>query len=448
MKISIIGTGYVGLVSGVCLAEKGLQVTCIDIDEAKVNSINKSISPIHEEGLESLLEKNISNKQFIASTNLESAVIESELSLITVGTPFDGHSINLGYIKDVAKGIGMSLKKKDSYHTVVMKSTVIPGTTEDIVLPIIEKYSEKTGGKDFGVVMNPEFLREGCAINDFMNPDRIVIGSTDKKAIEKTLELYSAFESVDKVITNTRTAEMIKYTANSFFATLNSFSNEIGNICALTKDVDVKDVMRGLYLDNRLSPILPDNTRVKPGFLGYLTAGCGFGGSCFPKDVKALISYAKSIGEFPILLESVININQNQPYKLIQLLRVHHNSFERLKVAILGLAFKPGTSDMRESPAIPIIKELLQDGAFVKAYDPMATEEAKNVFSAENIEYPENLSDALSNVDVIILITEWENFNNLSVPLNESGQYPLLIDGCRILNKNNYSNYIGVGLNE
>lgn len=447
MRISIIGTGYVGLISGVCLAEKGFQITCVDIDKSKVELINNCIPPIHENGLIKLLEKNVTNKRLNASVDLEKAVMGSELSIIAVGTPFDGHKIDLSYVKNVAEQIGTALKKKDSYHVVVVKSTVIPGTTDDVVLPIIEKFSGKKAGEEFGVGVNPEFLREGCAVNDFMNPDRIVLGGTDKKAIERLLELYDTFDGIDKLITNNRTAEMIKYTSNSLLATLISFSNEIGNICASTPDVDVKNVMEGLHLDKRLNPILPDGTRVNPDILGYLEAGCGFGGSCFPKDVRALISYAKNVGEKPILLESVVKINQNQPHKLIQMLKTHYESFDHLKVAILGLAFKPDTDDMRESPAIPIVKSLLQNGALIRAYDPVAKEEAKKIFGTKNIEYPESLNDALLNVDVVILITKWDEFNNLNTSLNDLDQHPLIIDGRRMLNRDDYDKYIGVGLN-
>lgn len=447
MKISIIGTGYVGLVSGVCLAEKGHQVTCVDIDESKVEKINTSIPPIFESGLDELLERNITNKRLSASTNLRKAVMESELSIIAVGTPYKGNKIDLSYVKKASQEIGTVLKNKDTYHVVVVKSTVIPGTTDDIVLPILERLSGKKAGVDFGVGVNPEFLREGCAINDFMNPDRIVLGGLDKKTIDRLLELYDSFGRVDKLITNNRTAEMIKYTSNSLLATLISFSNEIGNICALTPGVDVKDVMAGVHLDRRLNPILADGSRINPEFLSYLEAGCGFGGSCFPKDIKAFISYAEDLGESPRLLRSVVEINQSQPNKLIQLLKRHHKSFKDLNVAILGLAFKPNTDDIRESPAIPIIESLLQNGAHISAYDPVAKEEAKKIFGTKNIEYPESLNDALLNADVIILITKWDEFNNLNQLLRNLKRQPLIIDGRRMLNKNEYDKYAGVGWN-
>ena len=447
MRISIIGSGYVGIVSGACLAEKGFYVTCIDIDKEKVEKINNCIPPIFENGLEDLLKRNVINKRLVASTDLKKAVIESEISIIAVGTPFDGEKIDLSYIKKSAEEMGTALKEKNTYHIVVIKSTVIPGTTDEVVLPILEKYSMKKAGVDFGVGVNPEFLREGCAVNDFMNPDRTVIGGIDRKTTDKMLELYKGFNGIDKLITNNKTAEMIKYASNSLLATLISFTNEIANICALTQNVDIKEVMAGVHLDKRFNPILADGTRVNPEFLSYLEAGCGFGGSCFPKDVKALISYAENRGEKTKLLRSVIEVNQKQPNKLIQLLNKHYESFKNLKVAILGLAFKPDTDDMRESPAVPVIESLLQKGAHVKAYDPVAKEEAKKMFGTSNIEYPESLKETLLDVDAVILITRWNEFKDLDTLINNLKQQPLIIDGRRILNKNDYKKYEGVGLN-
>lgn len=447
MKVSIVGAGYVGIVTGACLAEKGSYVTCVDIDKEKVEKINNCIPPIFENGLEDLLKKNILNKRLVASTDLKKAVMESEISIIAVGTLFDGEKIDLTQIKKSAEEIGTALKKKNVYHVVVIKSTVTPGTTDEVVLPILEKYSEKIAGVNFGVGVNPEFLREGCAVNDFMCPDRIVIGGIDKKTVDKILELYKDFNGVDKLITNNKTAEMIKYASNSLLATLISFSNEIANICALTQGVDIKDVMAGVHLDKRFNPILSDGSRVNSGFLSYLEAGCGFGGSCLPKDVKALISYAENRGENCKLLRSVIEVNQEQPNKLIQLLSKHYKSFKNLNVAILGLAFKPDTNDMRESPAIPVIKLLLHNGAHVKAYDPVAKEEAKKIFGTGNIEYPESLEETLLDVDAVILITRWKEFNDLDTLINNLEPQPLVIDGRRMLSKKNYKKYEGIGLN-
>lgn len=322
MKVSIIGAGYVGLVTGVCLAEKGHQVVCVDVNQERVEKINQAISPIYERGLEGLLKKNI-KVNLEATTNLYKSIVETEISLIAVGTPFVNNEIDLTYIKEVSHQIGQALKEKSTYHLVVIKSTVVPGTTDTVVLPILEKASGKKAGIHFGVAMNPEFLREGEAIQDFMFPDRIILGGMDEKSIEILGKLYCSFDRVDTLRTNNKTAEMIKYTSNSLLATMISFSNEIGNLCASIGDIDVVDVMKGVHLDKRLSPIMPDGKRVVPSFTAYLEAGCGFGGSCFPKDVKALIAHGKKFGSQMRLLDAVIQINEQQPGQILLILKKH-----------------------------------------------------------------------------------------------------------------------------
>jgi len=445
MKISVIGTGYVGLVSGVCLAAKGHEVICVDIDKEKVANINNAIPPIYEKGLEDLLKKNI-GKNLIATDDLYKAVLDTDLSLIAVGTPFDGEHIDLSYIKEVSRQIGEAIKDKDSYHVVVVKSTVVPGTSDEVVLPILESASGKKAGVDFGVGMNPEFLREGEAIDDFMYPDRIVLGGIDKKTHDTLREIYSPFTDVDVLKTNNKTAEMIKYTSNSLLATMISFSNEIGNLCAALGDIDVTEVMKGVHLDKRLSPILDDGTRVTPKFTTYIEAGCGFGGSCFPKDVKALIAYGKQSGEPMDLLSSVITVNKSQPDKVLALLAKHFSSFDGLKIGILGLAFKPETDDMRESPAIPIVNELISQGAVIKAYDPVAQHEASKIFDGGKISYCEDLNETIDNVDGILLLTRWDKFREVPELLSKMAKKPVFIDGRRMLDKNTIENYEGIGL--
>ena len=260
-NVSIIGTGYVGLILGACFSEIGHSVTCVDLDDTRVNDINNKIPPIHEAGLQTLLDKNV-GINLVATKDLYEAVLNSDYTFITVGTPFKEDYIDLGFIKESVKQIGLALKDKSSYHTVIVKSTVIPRTTLDVVKPIIEKYSKKNIGDDIGLVMNPEFLREGLAIDDFMNPDRIVIGGCDKKASNLVKSLYDCYFETDYILTDTTTAEMIKYTANSLLATLISFSNEIGNLCA-NVGIDSKEVEKGVHLDERFSPLVNDK-RVFP----------------------------------------------------------------------------------------------------------------------------------------------------------------------------------------
>ncbi|MCP4713363.1 MAG: UDP-glucose/GDP-mannose dehydrogenase family protein [Planctomycetes bacterium] len=445
MKVSVIGTGYVGLVSGVCLAEKGHRVICVDIDQEKVDLINKAIPPIYEEGLEELLKKNV-HLNLEATTDLRPTILETDLSLIAVGTPFAGDEIDLRYIKEVAYQIGQVLRDKSGYHMVVVKSTVVPGTTDDVVRPLLEEASGKKAGLDFGVGMNPEFLREGKAIEDFMFPDRIVLGGMDDTSIEALEELYRVFEGVDKLKTSPKTAEMIKYAANSLLATMISFSNEIANLCTTLGSIDVVEVMQGVHLDKRLSPILPTGERIVPAFTTYIEAGCGFGGSCFPKDVKALIAHGKKVGRPMQLLDAVIQINEQQPQQVLSLLKKHFSSLKGVRIAILGLAFKPGTDDMRESPAIPVVQELIAQEAEIKTYDPVAKHEAQKLFGNHQVVYCDDLAQTLQDAQAVVLLTRWEEFKRLPELLGHLEPQPLFIDGRRMLDKNSIIRYDGIGM--
>ncbi len=370
--------------------------------------------------------------------------MNTELSLIAVGTPFDGNEIDLKYIRLVAEQIGTVLKDKSDYHLVVVKSTVVPGTTDGVVLPILEQASGKKAGADFGVGMNPEFLKEGEAIVDFMYPDRIVLGGIDDRSIDVLGELYAVFDGVDKIRTNTKTAEMIKYTANSLLATLISFSNEIGNLCAAV-GVDVVEAMHGVHLDKRFTPILPTGERIIPGSISYLAAGCGFGGSCFPKDVKALISYGTKAGSPMKLLDSVIEVNLAQPQKVIDLLKKQIPNLKGVKVAVLGMAFKPGTDDIRESPALPVTETLLKEGASVKAFDPIARHEAEKVFGSQ-VEFFDDLRDAIADVSAILIMTRWHHFLQIPELIAPLEKPPLVIDGRRMLDRKSVAQYEGIGL--
>lgn len=445
MRISVIGAGYVGIVSGVCLADKNHKVVCVDVDEAKINKISRGIAPIYERGLEDLLKKNI-HVNLKATTDLRQAVMDTEASLITVGTPFDGKRIDLTQIKDVSRHIGEALKEKGSYHLIVVKSTVTPGTTDDIVVPILENTSRQRVGLDFGVGMNPEFLREGVAVDDFMKPDRIVLGAVDSKSLDSMEKIYQSFTNVDILRTNNRTAEMIKYTANSLLATLISFSNEIANLSAAIGDIDVTEVMQGVHLDKRLSPISENGKRIMPPIIEFLKAGCGFGGSCFPKDLKALIAHGEKLGRPMKLLESVVQINQQQPQQVLLLLKKHFHSLKGIRVAILGLAFKPGTNDMRESPAIPIVADLLFQKAKIKAYDPVANREAAKIFGNHEIEFCNSLDETINDAEAILLLTCWDEFERIPEFLNKIDQPPLVIDGRRMLDKRKIKRYEGIGL--
>jgi UDPglucose 6-dehydrogenase len=415
MKISVVGGGYVGLVTGTCFAELGHDVTLIEIDPGKVRAINNGKPPIFENGLEDLLKQN-AGKRIHASTGYES-VTSAEIVFISVGTPPkpDGGA-NLSYIESASTSIGELLKNTSPYCVVVVKSTVPPGTTEKIVRPAVFLASGKTE-KEIGFAMNPEFLREGRAVEDFLHPDRIVIGSSDPRAGNRVAEVYRGIEA-PVLRTDLTAAEMIKYTSNAFLATKISFSNEIGNICK-NLGIDVYDVMKGVGLDPRIGPL-------------FLNAGAGFGGSCFPKDVSALVSLAMGAGENPALLQSVLAVNEQQPHRMIALLEKRIGTLAGKRVAILGLAFKDNTDDIRDSRAIPVIQELVQKGAKVAAYDPMAIPNMQRIFPA--IEYCTSAAGALTAADACLVMTEWPEFSRLDKEFDLMAQ-PVIIEGRRILNR-------------
>jgi UDPglucose 6-dehydrogenase len=445
MKVSIIGTGYVGLVTGVCLSEKGHDVICVDVDDEKVGKINQAIPPIHERGLEELLRKNI-GVRLKATTDLHHAVLDSEITLIAVGTPFNGSEIDLSYIETAARQIGNALADKSDYHLVVVKSTVVPGTTDQVVQPLLEAASGKQAGVDFGVGMNPEFLTEGEAVQDFMFPDRIVLGGMDEKSRDVLGLLYDSFHGVAVLRTNNKTAEMIKYTSNALLATMISFSNEIANLCSALGHIDIVDVMHGIQLSKYLSSVQPDGSRIKPDINGFLWAGCGFGGSCLPKDVKALIAHGEKAGRPMSLLKAVIEINEHQHQEVLTRLKKHFDSLKGIHVGILGLAFRPGTDDMRESPAIPIVRELLRQGAIVKAYDPIANSHAEKIFGNGTFHTCEGVAEAITDVDAVVLVTSWEQFKSLPNSLTCIDRQPIVVDGRRMLDKKSIARYEGIGL--
>jgi len=442
MRVSIIGTGYVGLVTGACLAEKGHQVTCVDIDPARVAALNRAESPIYEAGLDGLLQKHVGHG-LNATTDLRNAVIASEVTLIAVGTPFDGEQIDLTAVLGASRQIGEALRDKAGYHVVVVKSTVVPGTTDRHVLPALEAASRKAAGRDFGVGMNPEFLSEGEAVNDFLFPDRIVLGGIDERTLVVLDELYAPYADVPRIRTNTRTAEMIKYASNALLANLISFSNELANLGAALGSIDTVEVMRGVHLSQYFRG---RNEEGLPPITSFLRAGCGFGGSCLPKDVNALIVHGRRAGEPMRLLESVIRINDEQPARLVKLLTNRWPALDGVRVAVLGLSFKPETSDVRESPAFPIMRELLGRGAQVSAYDPVAIHEAQKAFPDPRVRYCESLDASIADADAIVVVTPWQEFKQVPARLNGRSQHVLFVDGRRAFSKDVLPNYVGIGL--
>jgi UDPglucose 6-dehydrogenase len=443
MRISVIGTGYVGIVSGACFAQIGHHCVCVDVDATKVDRINQGIAPIHENGLDAIVRQHVGTR-LSATTDLAKAVHESEITFIAVGTPFDGQHIDLGYVREAARQIGVALKSKPGWHTVVVKSTVVPGTTDDVVAVELEKASGKKAGVDFGVGMNPEFLTEGTAVDDFMRPDRIVIGGSDERAIAVQREVYAAFASTPTLETNNKTAEMIKYASNSVLATLISFSNEIGNLCSAVGKVDVADVMKGVHMARYFSSQLADGRRVQAGISSFLWAGCGYGGSCLPKDTKALSAFGADHGQQMPLLDAVIDTNLKQPDRMLALVQRHHAFLAGVKVALLGLAFKEDTDDMRESPAITLARRLLDQGAIVSGYDPIARETARAALPAA-VRLVGTLADAVADADVLMLVTRWAEFRGLPTLLAGMPRPPLLVDGRRIIEPASVPRYEGIG---
>jgi len=416
MKVLIIGTGYVGLVQGVCLAELGNDVVCIDLIEEKVAKLKKGISPIYEPGIEELIVKNIKAGRINFSTSLKDNIAETEIIFIAVGTPPDEDGrADLKYVLAAAEDIGKNLKR---YAIVVNKSTVPIGTGE-----MVRKTIEKHYKGDFDVVSNPEFLREGSAIEDWMKPDRVVIGdSNGHKAAKKVAKLYEVLEA-PVLITNLEAAEMIKYASNSFLATQISFINSIAQICEKV-GADVCEVSRGMKLDGRI------------GKRAFLNAGLGYGGSCFPKDVEALIQIATDNHVNFKILEEVEAANKIQRTKFVEKIRSELKSLKGKKIAVWGIAFKPKTDDIRMAPSVAIIEQLEILGAKVVAFDPVAQENL-NLIMPE-VEFDDNATNACKDADALVIITEWDEFKHIDLKkIKKIMKKPAIFDGRNIYEPEN-----------
>lgn len=396
MHIGIIGTGYVGLVTGACFAEFGLFVTCVDKDEKKVKSLKKGLVPFYEPGLEELVHRNIKQGRLKFTTRIKDAVESSLVIFIAVGTPPRGDgSADLKYVEEVAREIARHI---DGYKIIATKSTVPVGTGEKLRELISKNLKEKT---NFDIVSNPEFLREGAAIEDFMRPNRIVIGANSQSAIAIMRDLYKPLYLIETpfVVTNIETAELIKYASNSFLATKISFINEIANLCERV-GADVHAVAKGMGLDHRIGP-------------KFLHPGPGFGGSCFPKDIKAILSLAEKNGiEMSVVMAAIIT-NERQREIMSDKIKSAFKPLKGKTIAILGLSFKPNTDDMRDAPSISIIERLLEEGAKVKAYDPVAMDNAKAVLP--KIKYCKDIYDTAKSADALVIVTEWNQFRNLDL---------------------------------
>lgn len=396
MHIAVIGTGYVGLVTGACFAEFGVEVTCVDVDKNKIERLNQGIIPIYEPGLENIVERNVKSGRLHFTTEIESAVEQALVIFLAVGTPprEDG-SPDMSFYRQAAKDIAQAM---NGYKVLVTKSTVPVGTGKWLREFVHENQKTKT---NFGVASNPEFLREGAAIGDFMRPDRVVIGSNEEDAIAIMKDLYRPLYLIETpiVITSLEAAELIKYAANAFLATKISFINEIANLCDKI-GCDVHDVAKGIGMDKRIGG-------------KFLHPGPGFGGSCFPKDTRALSTVARQFGTETRIVDTVIEVNELQRQAMIPKIEALIGDFKGKKIGVLGLSFKPETDDMREAPAIDIIKGMQERGATVRAFDPVAMEEAKHCLP--DIEYATDEYDAIKDADALVFLTEWNQFRALDM---------------------------------
>jgi len=428
MKIAIIGSGYVGLVTGTCLSELGNDVICVDIDKEKIDKLNKKIIPIYEPGLKELILRNTGENRLAFTTDLKNAIKDAEIIFICVGTPSKpSGEADLSYVENVTRQIA---ENAEDYKVIVEKSTV-PVETGEKIAQSVKAYNPHN--VEFDIVSNPEFLREGSAINDFMNPDRIVIGVNSKKAEKIMKKLYAPLKA-PIIVTDIKSAEIIKHASNSFLATKISFINAIANICEKT-GANIEKVAEGMGYDKRIEK-------------QFLNAGIGYGGSCFPKDVAAFVRIADKKGYDFRLLREVQAINEYQKQHFIKKIEEALWTLKEKTIGILGLAFKPNTDDMRNAPSIEIINALQKEGAKIKAYDPEATEKAKGIFS--NITYCSDPYEIAKDSDALVILTEWNEFKELDLKkIKQLLKHPLILDGRNIYNpkelKKEGFKYISIG---
>jgi len=411
MRVCVVGGGYVGLVTGACLADLGHDVAIVDVDEKKVDAINEGKPYLYEEGLDEIVREHVGKN--LSATRSYDPVTDAEVTMICVGTPSDRDGrADLRYVKSASESIGRALRDREEEHRVVVKSTVPPGTTDGLVRKTVTGEAQHD---EISFGMNPEFLREGRAVRDFFHPDRIVVGSHDQDFFACMEDLYHGIDAPMIQVLPSE-AELIKYVSNAFLATKISFSNEIGNICK-EMGIDIYRVMEGVGLDRRIGR-------------EFLDAGVGFGGSCFPKDVRALVRFAEEMGVEPRILKSVIAVNDDQPGMIVSILEKRMGCLDGKRIAVLGLAFKDNTDDIRESRAIPVIRELLERGASVAAYDPLAIPAMREIFPG--IEYGAGAAEVLEGADACLVLTEWPEFSRLDREFDLM-KNRVIIEGRRIL---------------
>ena len=417
MKVTVIGTGYVGLVTGACLADAGNTVFCLDVDERKIARLNAGEIPIFEPGLEPIVQRNEQAGRLRFSTDIAAGVAHGEIQIIAVGTPpSEDGSADMQHVIAAARNVGRYM---DGYKVVVTKSTVPVGTADKVKQAIIEEHKKRGRGNDFTVVSNPEFLKEGAAVEDFMRPDRIIVGSDDARAIALLRQLYAPFQRNREriIVMGVRSAELTKYAANSMLAARISFMNELANLAEVI-GADIEEVRRGIGSDPRIG-------------YQFLYAGAGYGGSCFPKDVKALQRSAQEAGKPLRLMHAVEEVNDAQKHVLGEKIRKHLGKLQGRTIALWGLAFKANTDDMREAASLTLIGDLTREGAKVQAYDPAAREVARKIFSSQKeIQIVDSAEAALEGADVLAIVTEWQEFRSPDfAAIKEKLKSPAIFDG-------------------
>jgi len=437
-SVSFLGLGYVGLCTATVMASRGIRIIGVDVDEKRIEELRKGHPPFHEPQLQQMLKTAVRKKRMEFTTDA-SRVSDSSTVFLTVGTPSkDDGSIDLAYVKKATKDVGSAIAGSPTYHLVVVKSTVTPGTTTDVVCPVLEASSGKVCGPELGLSSNPEFLAEGSAINGTLHPDKIVIGAFDAKSGATLNKLYRRVYSKSKVptiVTDPTTAETIKYASNAFLATRVSTINTIANICQRVPKADVETVAKAIGLDPRIGAL-------------YLKAGPGYGGSCFHKDLQALISFSRSKNYDPLLLTAVEEVNHRQASEIVNLSKKLLGPLDNRRIAVLGLAFKKNTDDMREAASLRVIDELLKNGASVSAYDPMAIENAHRILG-DRVELTQDAISCLKGADCCIVMTEWDEFRKLKASDYKSNMNALnIVDARRIIKRDAFDgfNYVAVGL--
>ena len=435
MKIAVIGLGFVGLTLSSVLASRGITTIGIDSDRKKCSKIAKGIPTFFEPNLEKTLKKALKKKLII--TNKLYSINNCDFIFITVGTPEKKNGeIDLSFIKEVVRSVGKLISKNKKKPIILIKSTVIPGTMKNVVLPILERNSKKKAGKDFGLISNPEFLQESRAIRDTIKPHVVVLGGYKTKFMRKTEKFFSRFNpNVPIIITNHQTAEMIKYANNSFLATKISFINQIASICQAIPDTNIDDIAETIGLDPRIGNL-------------FLNAGPGYGGSCLPKDINAIINLSSKIGVQPILLNAVEKTNKQQISNIMKLIKHNIGKIKGKKITILGVAFKPDTDDIRDSMGIELVRRLMKSGANVTIHDPKALDNARKIFHG-NAKYATSISSALKNCQCAVIMTKWKQYEKINNKTIKHMNKKLIIDSRRILsNKNLDAKYYAIGLGQ